>query len=65
LWICFGIALGGIYRKGSISLRELIGAGWNRRLAVIRDLAIAWAALLSMGVIGSLSSVLLGPLHSG
>lgn len=25
-----------------------------------RDLAIAWAALLSMGVIGSLSSVLLG-----
>ena len=66
LWMCFGIALVGIRRRGTITWRELVGARWNRWQAVIGDLGIACATLLGMGVIGNLSNVLLGPLqHDG
>jgi len=66
LWICFSIAVAGIHRRGRISWRELVGARWNRWQAVIRDLGIACATLLGMGVIGNLSNALLGPLqHDG
>ena len=63
LWTCFGIALAGIRRRGRITWCELVGARWNRWQAVIRDLGIACATLLAMGVIGSLSNALLGPLQ--
>jgi membrane protease YdiL (CAAX protease family) len=63
LWMCFGIALVGIRRRGKVSWLELIGARWSRWQAVIRDLGIACATLLAMGVIGNLSNALLGPLQ--
>lgn len=63
LWICFGIALVGVRRRGRINWRELVGARWNHWRAVVRDLGIASATLLGMGVIGSLSNALLGPLQ--
>lgn len=61
LWTCFGIALAGIRRRGTITSRELVGAKWNRWQAAVRDLGIACATLLAMGVIGNLCNALLGP----
>jgi len=63
LWICFAIALVGIRRKGRITWRELVGAGWNRWQVVLRDLGIACATLFAMMVIGNLGNALLGPLQ--
>jgi uncharacterized protein len=61
LWICFGIALAGIHRRGRITWRELIGARWNRWQVVVRDLGVAGITFLGMGIIGNLSNILLGP----
>lgn len=63
LWVCFSIALVGIRRKGSVRWQELVGARWNRWQSVLGDVGIALATLVTMGVIGNLSNVLLGPLH--
>jgi membrane protease YdiL (CAAX protease family) len=40
-----------------------VGARWNRWQSVLGDVGIALATLVTMGVIGNLSNVLLGPLH--
>ena len=61
LWICFAIALVGIRRSGRITWQEVVGAQWKSWQAVIRDLGIALAALLTMAVIGNLSNSVLGP----
>jgi membrane protease YdiL (CAAX protease family) len=62
LWICFGITLAGIRHRGKITWGELIGTRWSRQ-TVIRDLGIAGATFLGMGIIGTLSNVVLGPLQ--
>jgi membrane protease YdiL (CAAX protease family) len=63
LWVCFSIALAGIRRKGIIRWQELVGARWNRWPSVLGNVGIALATLVTMGVIGNLSNVILGPLH--
>jgi uncharacterized protein len=63
LWVCFSIALAGIRRKGIIRWQELVGARWNRWQSVLGNVGIALATLVTMGVIGNLSNVILGPLH--
>jgi membrane protease YdiL (CAAX protease family) len=61
LWICFVIVLVGIRRAGRITWRELVGARWNSSQAVIRDLGIACATFLAMGIIANLANLVLGP----
>jgi len=63
LWICFGIAVSGMRRRGVVRWRDLVGAKWNRWQAVAIDIGIACATLVVMGVIGSASNALLGPLQ--
>jgi len=63
LWVCFSIALIGIRRRGRILWRELVGGSWNRWQAVLRDLGIACATLLTMAVIGNLGNAVLGRLQ--
>jgi membrane protease YdiL (CAAX protease family) len=63
LWVCFTIALAGVRRKGSIKWQELVGARWNRWQSLLSDVIIALLTLVTMGVIGNLSNVVLGPLH--
>jgi uncharacterized protein len=65
LWICFAIALASIRRRGKITLRELVGAKWDRWQAVLRDFGVASATLLAMALIGNLSNVVFGRLQQG
>jgi len=63
LWICFTIAVAGIRSRGKITGQELIGAGWKRWQDFARDLSIAAGTLVAMGIVGTLSNTLLGPLQ--
>jgi len=63
LWLCFAIAITGILTRAAITWRQLIAARWNRWQAAVRDLGIALATLLAMGIIGNLANHFLAPLQ--
>ena len=62
-WTCFCIAAIGTHRRGPTAWQEVIGSRWHGWQQVLRDIAIAFAVLAAMTIIGGLSNTLLGPLH--
>jgi uncharacterized protein len=64
LWVCFIIALVGIRRRGTTTVRELVGARWNGWQLPLFDIGIGCATLLVMAIVGNVSNVLLGRFQS-
>jgi membrane protease YdiL (CAAX protease family) len=60
LWVCFIIALVGIRRRGTTTVRELVGARWNGWQLPLFDIGIGCATLLVMAIVGNVSNALLG-----
>ena len=61
LWTCFGVAWFGLRRRGSVSLKSLVGARWAGGGEALKDLGAVLAALVAMFAVGNLSNLVFPP----
>lgn len=61
LWTIFVIALAGIRRRGTITLRQIIGTEWRGRFTVVVHLGVSVLVFVVMALIGNVSNIVLTP----
>lgn len=64
LWGCFGVVWAGISRNGSVRPLDLIGLRRGERHPLLREIGVAFLALVVMTVIGNLTAALGAAFHT-